>query len=48
MKQIGGLSGASRERLAKVLRQIKGVISANDAAKARGDSHREARRLLAG
>ncbi len=48
MNQIGGLSSTSRKRLAKVLRQTKGVIAANDAAKALGVNRREATRLLAG
>ncbi len=48
MDQFGGLSGASRERFARVLRQIKGVIAADDAARALGVSRKEATRLLAG
>jgi len=48
MNQIGGLSGASRERLARVLRQAKGAIVANDVATALGISRAAATRLLAG
>ncbi|MBM3791961.1 MAG: hypothetical protein FJW35_16645, partial [Acidobacteria bacterium] len=48
MNQFGGLRGASRERLARVLRQIKGAIAADDAARALGVSRKEATRLLAG
>jgi len=48
MNQIGGLRGASRVRLALVLRQTRGVIAANDAARALRVSRREAARLLSG
>jgi predicted transcriptional regulator of viral defense system len=48
MNYVGGLSGASRERLAKVLRQSKGTIVAADAAKALSVSRAAAARMLAG
>jgi predicted transcriptional regulator of viral defense system len=48
MDRIGGLSGTSRERLAKVLRQTKGVIAADDVAKALSVGRKQATRLLAG
>ena len=48
MDRIGGLSGTSRERLAKVLRHARGVIDADVVARALGVRRREASRLLAG
>jgi len=48
MNSVGGLSGVSRERLAKVLRQSKGTIAADDAARALSISRGATARLLAG
>jgi len=48
MNYVGGISGASRERLAKVLRQSKGTIVAAAAAKALSVSRAAAARMLAG
>lgn len=46
MSAIGGLSRASRERLAKVLRKSAGSISPDDAARALNVERAEATRLL--
>ena len=46
MLPIGGLRGASREKLSKVLRQSKGAISAADASRALNVERAEAARLL--
>ncbi len=46
MSSVGGLRRASRERLAKVLRQSKGAISAGDAARALSIERAEAAKLL--
>ncbi|MBI3372315.1 MAG: type IV toxin-antitoxin system AbiEi family antitoxin domain-containing protein [Betaproteobacteria bacterium] len=46
MLTIGGLRGASRERLSKVLRQAKGSISPADASRALNVEQGEAARLL--
>lgn len=48
MLEIGGLSGVSREQLARVLRQAKGAISPADASRALNVGRAEAARLLAG
>lgn len=47
MQTIGGLSGPSRERLAKILRETKGTIAAEDAARVLHVERTEASRLLA-
>lgn len=46
MLPVGGLRRASRERLAKLLRQSKGAISAADAARALNVERAEAAKLL--
>ena len=46
MLPIGGLRGASREKLSKVLRHSKGAISAADASRALNVERAEAARLL--
>lgn len=46
MAAVGGLSAASRRRLARVLRQAKGTVSAEDAAKTLGIDRPDAARLL--
>lgn len=48
MKPVGGLRAASRERLARVLRQSRGTIAADDAAKALSVDRAAASRLLTG
>ena len=48
MLEVGGLSGVSREQLARVLRQAKGAISPADASRALNVGRPEAARLLAG